>query len=48
MEEVTSTLDSRKSVDILYLDFAKATDKVPYQRLLKKFNSRGIGRNFLL
>ena len=36
MEEVTSTLDSRKSVDIIYLDFATAFDKVPYQRLLKK------------
>ena len=34
MEEVTSTLDSRKSVDIIYLDFAKA---------LKKLNSHGIG-----
>jgi len=33
MEEVISTLDSRKSVDIIYLDFAKAFDKVPYQRL---------------
>src|SRR5882757_114716 len=33
MKEVTSTLDSKKSVDIIYLDFAKALDKVPYQRL---------------
>ena len=33
MEEVTSTLDSRKSVHIIYLDFAKAFDKIPYQRL---------------
>ena len=36
MEKVTGTLDSRKSVDIIYLDFAKAFDKVPYQRLFKK------------
>ena len=35
MENVTNTLDSRKSVDVIYLDFAKAFDKVPYQRLLK-------------
>ena len=48
MEEVTSTLDSRKSVDIIYLDFVKAFDKVPYQRMLTKFNSHGIGGNFLL
>ena len=33
MEEVTSSLDCKKSVDIIYLDFAKAFDKVPYQRL---------------
>ena len=38
MQEVTSTSDSRKSVDIIYLDFAKAFDKVPYQRLLKNSN----------
>ena len=48
MEEVTSTLDSRKSVDIIYLDFAKAFAKVPYQRLLKKLNWHSIGGNFLL
>ena len=48
MEEVTSTLDSRKSIDIIYLNFAKVLDKVPYQRLLKKLNSHGIGGNFLL
>ena len=47
MEEVTSTLDSRKSVDIIYLDFVNAFDKVPYQRFLKKLNSHGIG-NFCL
>ena len=44
MEEVTSTLDGSKSVDIIYLNFAKAFDRVPYQRLLRKLNSHGIGR----
>ena len=48
MEEVTCTLDSRKPVDIIYLDFAKAFDKVPYQRLLKKLNAHGIGGKTLL
>src|SRR6266496_3704942 len=48
MEEVTSTLDSRKPVDIIYLDFAKAFDKVPYQRLLKKLYAHGIGGKTLL
>ena len=33
LEEVTSTLDTGKPVDIIYLDFAKAFDKVPYKRL---------------
>ena len=33
MEEVTSTLDSRKSVDMIYLDFLKVFDKVCHQRL---------------
>ena len=42
MEEVTSTLDSRKSVDIIYLDFAKASDKVPYQRSLKNPKMREV------
>ena len=36
MAEITSTFDSRKSVDIIYLDFAKAFDKVPYFQ--KKLN----------
>src|SRR6266496_2658448 len=48
MEEVTCTLDSRKPVDIIYLDFAKAFDKVPYQRLLKKLYAHGIGGKTLL
>ena len=43
MEEVTSTSDSWKPVDIIYLDFTKAFDKVPYQRLLKKLYAHGIG-----
>ena len=48
MEEVTSTVDSRKSVDIIYLNFMKAFDKVPYQRLLKKTKFTWYWRNFLL
>ena len=31
------------SVDIIYLDFAKAFDKVPHRRLLSKLRSHGIG-----
>ena len=36
MEELTEALDSNEDVDIIYLDFAKAFDKVPHKRLLKK------------
>ena len=46
MEEVTRTLDSRKSVDIIYLDFAKAFDKFPYQRLLKNLIHMVLGEFF--
>jgi ribonucleases P/MRP protein subunit RPP40 len=43
MEEVTNELDEGKPVDIIFLDFAKAFDKVPYERLFKKLESHGIG-----
>jgi len=31
MEEVTNKLDNGKPVDIIFLNFAKAFDKVPYE-----------------
>ena len=42
MEEVTKVLDEGDSVDVLYLDFAKAFDKVQHQRLLLKMQSHNI------
>ena len=42
MEEVTRTLDDGNSIDILYLDFAKAFDKVQHQRLLAKLQALNI------
>ena len=36
LDEVTRSLDSRDCTDVIYLDFAKAFDKVPHGRLLKK------------
>ena len=35
-------LDSRKPTDVIYLDFAKAFDRVPHQRLLHKLHHFGI------
>ena len=43
MEEITLTFDKREDVDIIYLDFAKAFDKVPHRRLLKKKKLPGYG-----
>ena len=34
LDVATNFLDEGEPVDILYLDFAKAFDKVPHQRLL--------------
>ena len=41
METLTKLLDQGHAVDVLYLDFAKAFDKVPHRRLLDK--CRGLG-----
>ena len=36
-------LDEGNAVDVLYLDFAKAFDKVPHSRLLAKCRGLGLG-----
>jgi len=46
-ENVTGWLDGGKPVDIIYLDFQKAFDKVPHQRLLLKLAAHGIGGQVL-
>ena len=40
-------LDEREPVDAVYLDFAKAFDSVPHERLLRKLKSLGIESNVL-
>ena len=42
LDSVTSSLDNHDNVDVNYLDFAKAFDKVPHVRLLEKITSHGI------
>ena len=44
---VHEKLDEGEPVDIIYLDFQKAFDKVPHERLLAKLKSLGIGENLL-
>jgi ribonucleases P/MRP protein subunit RPP40 len=39
---VTKAIDSGDSVDIFYLDFSKAFDKVPKERLMVKTRAKGI------
>ena len=41
-EEITKWIDEGSQVDIIYLDFRKAFDKVPHQRLLLKLKAQGI------
>jgi hypothetical protein len=46
-EEVTKELDAGNPIDLVYLDFAKAFDKVPFMRLFRKIESHGIGGHVL-
>lgn len=42
LEELTKIMDAGHSLDVVYLDFLKAFDKVPIQRLLSKCSGLGI------
>ena len=43
LERVTSEVDMGRAMDVIYLDFSKAFDKVPHRRFIEKFRSLGIG-----
>ena len=43
LEETTKWIDEGSPVDIIYLDFQKAFDKVPHQRLLLELKAHGMG-----
>ena len=42
LEEWTKALDEGEEIDVIYTEFQKAFDSVPYQRLLSKLRSYGI------
>jgi len=46
-DKVTGYIDSELHVDVIFLDFAKAFDKVPHQMLLSKLMSHGISGRVL-
>ena len=47
MELVSEAVDEGEPVDIIYLDFQKAFDKVPHERLILKLKALGIGGTVL-
>lgn len=47
LQAVESNIDGGYSVDVIYLDFAKAFDKVPKKRLISKLKAHGISGNLL-
>ena len=47
MEEITKLVDDGSPVDVVYLDFQKAFEKVPHQRLLVKLKAHGIGNDVI-
>ena len=42
LDEITDALDQGFDIDIIYLDYTKAFDKIPHKRLLKKLWGYGI------
>ena len=42
LEDITQAIDNGEDVDVVYLDFCKAFDKVPHKRLFKKMHGYGI------
>ena len=47
LETVTAANDNGHAVDVVYLDFSKAFDKVPHPRLVEKFKAHGIAGKVL-
>ena len=47
LDRITSILDNGNAVDIIYLDYAKAFDKISHKKLIKKLHAHGIRGNVL-
>ena len=47
LETITDYIDKGYPVDVIYLDFRKAFDKVPHRRLIHKLTAHGIGGKVL-
>ncbi len=47
LDRVSGLVDDGECVDVIFLDFAKAFDKVPHLRLIKKLASHGIDGKLL-
>ena len=46
-DEITKWVDDGSPVDVVYLDFQKAFDKLPHQRLILKLKAHGIGNDVI-
>ena len=47
LEEITKWVDDGSPVDVINLDFQKAFDKRPHQRLILKLKSHGMGNSIV-
>jgi ribonucleases P/MRP protein subunit RPP40 len=47
LDKITAAIDTGQKVDLIFLDFAKAFDKVPKMRLIAKLRARGVRAKLL-